>query len=109
MSESDESVTFKEKYILSDTWQEKALTIYLYHTIMCIKYTNWTIKDTASHFEVSSGLVSENIRLAKEISSGNTKVIRCKTREDGLKLIERRRYASDRNEFTIQKFDDDKE
>ena len=84
--------TFKERYNSSLTWQEKCILISLYHQIMCIKYHNWTIADTANHFKLSSGLVSENIRLANEMNNGNGSIIECKTRDDALKLIERRRH-----------------
>ncbi len=84
--------TFKEKYNSSLTWQEKCILINLYHQIMCIKYHNWTIADTANHFKLSSGLVSENIRLSKEINEGNQQIAECKSREDALKLIERRSH-----------------
>ena len=103
---SQDKITFKEKYQSDPTWQQKALTIYLYHTIMCHKYPTWVLQDTASHFEISIGLVSENIRLANEMSGNNRRIAQCNTREDALKLIERRRYSKDRKEFTLIKLDE---
>lgn len=88
----DRSVSFKEKYSEPDlTWQEKAVLISLYHTAMCMRYKTWTLNDTALHFEVSIGLVSENIRLAKAIDGIlGDKLQTCETREKALKLIDRR-------------------
>jgi len=104
---NDENITFKQKYNSRGmTWQEKAVLISLYHTTMCLKYPTWHMGDTAEHFEVSRGLVSENIRLAKEIDNGNKKVTLCPHREDALKLIDRRYYTRDRKEFTIFKDDE---
>jgi len=99
---SDDRVTFKEKYNSRGiTWQEKAVLISLYHIAMCVKYPTCNLNDTSQHFGVSVGLVSENIRLAKAIDSNNLKVIKSKTREDALKLINRRHYVSERKEFTL--------
>lgn len=105
--ESEDRVTFKDKYNQCKTWQEKAICIALYHTIMLTNYPTWTITDTASHFKVSIGLISENIRLAREIDKGNKLVINAKYREDALKLIERRRYVRERNSITIFKLDEE--
>lgn len=88
--------TFQEKYAECKTWQEKSTLISLYHTLMLVKYSDWIIHDTALHFRVSVGLVSENIRLAKEIDNNNKKIIDAKTREEALKLLDKRRYISDR-------------
>jgi hypothetical protein len=109
-SNESKTVTFKEKYNSGITWQEKAVLISLYHTAMCVKYPTWVIKDTASHFEISIGLVSENIRLAKAIDGPDgPKILKCKTREEGLKFIDRRRYVRFRSEFTLIKFDNDED
>lgn len=93
------SITFKDKYNELSTWQEKAVLISLYHTAMCVKYKDWTLADTSQHFEVSIGLVSENIRLAREIDNGmNNKLMKCASREKALKLLDRRRYPRYRGE-----------
>jgi hypothetical protein len=100
-----EAVNLKEKYISSTTWQEKVVLMHLFHQGMCLKHPNmWNMKMTASHFGVSMGLVSENIRLAKEISGERSeKLMKAKTRDDGLKLIERRKYPRDRNNSPLIK------
>lgn len=96
MGNHSETLTFKDKYSDKNlTWQDKCVLISLYHTIMHTKYPTWTLGDTAQHFEVSIGLVSENIRLAKHIDNplDNKKLMKLETREAGLKYIERRRYV----------------
>jgi hypothetical protein len=93
MDKPSEGLTFKEKYKLCKTWQDKAVIISLYHTIMVFKYPTWTITDTSEHFGVSIGLVSENIKLAKEIDKGNKKLAECKSREDALKHLIKRHYV----------------
>ena len=99
---NDENITFKQKYNSRGiTWQEKAVLMSLYHTAMLMKYPTWNLGDTAEHFGVSIGLVSENIRLAKEIDKGNMKITLCSYREAALKLMERRYYTRDRKEFTL--------
>lgn len=105
----EKNLTFKDKYKLCKTWQEKANVIYLYHTLMHIKYPAWVITDTASHFEVSIGLVSENIKLANEMDAGNKRVIAAITREEALKHLPKRRYAEERNGFKLFIDDEDDE
>lgn len=92
---SDKVLTFKDKYGQISMWQEKAVLISLYHTAMCMKFKNWNMQDTATHFGVSIGLVSENIRLAKYIDSkeDGSKLMKIETREAGLKYIERRKFT----------------
>jgi hypothetical protein len=83
-------LTFKEKYNEPNlTWQQKAILIALYHTVMHERYSTWTLRDTAIHFEVSIGLVSENIKLAKYIDNlkYGKKLMKLDTREKGLKYI----------------------
>lgn len=92
MNNEIERLTFKDKYLSCKTWQDKAIVVGLYHTIMCIKYPSWTVLDTALHFEISVGLTSENIRLAEQINSGNESINKSASREAALKLIERRSY-----------------
>lgn len=94
MSDDTKVVTFKQKYTTLTTWQEKAVLISLYHTAMLLKYPTWTLMDTATHFCISIGLVSENIRLGKAIDTKEygPKLMKCETRERALKIIERRKY-----------------
>lgn len=82
------SVTFKEKYAEVRRWQEKAVLISLYHTAMGLRYPSWTLSDTAQHFGVSIGLVSENIKLAKAIDVPNSKLMQIETREKALRYLD---------------------
>ena len=83
----------KQPYENCKTWQDKCLYIAIYHHFMCLKHAHWKVSNTASHFKLSIGLISENLRLAKEMDGDKgEKIMNCKTREEGLKLIERRNY-----------------
>jgi len=102
--DNQEKTTFKDKYNdPSVSWQNKAMLISLYHSIMKYQYPTWTQLDTAQHFEVSVGLVSENIRLSREMDDGKNarKIKNSKTREEGLRYIDRRYYTEDRKTFNI--------
>ena len=85
-------MTFIERYQIAETWQEKALVMSLYH-LAASERKDWTIKKTALVFGVSIGLASENIKLANAIDSGSH-VINCKTRQEALTKLERKRYVS---------------
>lgn len=60
-------MTFLEKYKQVDKWHEKAIIIELYHLAMKVKDEDWNITKTANYFQISIGLVSENLKLAKTI------------------------------------------
>ena len=79
-------MTFLERYELAKTWHEKAIITELYHLAMSQRYPGWTITKTAEHFEVSIGLVSENLRLAHSIHSDEN-IMKCESRQDALKHL----------------------
>ena len=81
-------MTFPEKYRLEKTWYGKVTIMEIFHLTMSINYNHWTIHDTAKEFNVSIGLVSENLKLAKEIDK-NPNIIKCETRQDALKKLVR--------------------
>lgn len=60
-------MTFREKYLKSEIWHEKAIVMEIYHLAMCQRIKGWTIGNTAQYFNVSIGLVSENLKLALAI------------------------------------------
>jgi hypothetical protein len=62
----------------------------LYHIAMTNRVKSWTIRNTAEIFEVSIGLVSENIRLSNALDT-NPKLEECSTRQEALSKLERRR------------------
>ena len=78
-------MTFKDRYNQCESWHEKVLVMGLYHLAQQNRYNEWTIRDTADYFDVSTGLVSENLRLYKEIDN-NIKLIKL-TREQALRSI----------------------
>jgi hypothetical protein len=84
-------MTFVERYRIADKWQDKVLVMNLYHITATKISKDWTIRKTATVFEVSIGLVSENIRLADEIDHNNFEVTNCATRQDALSKLERRK------------------
>lgn len=61
-------ITAREKYNKSETWQQKAQVVRIYHIYMLTKRAaKWGMKDTARYFGLSVGLVCDNIHLAKRI------------------------------------------
>lgn len=79
-------MTFKQRYDSSGLWYDKVLIMSIYHTIACHTQLHWKISDTAAAFEVSIGLVSENLRLADAIDA-NPKLFRTETRVEALKKL----------------------
>ena len=76
-------MTFREKYSIEKTWQGKITIVELYHLASQSKDKKWTIEDTAHYFRVSSGLVSENLKIARMIHS-NPLILNCKSRQEAL-------------------------
>lgn len=83
-------MTFVERYRIADRWQDKVLVMNLYHTAATEMNDGWTIKQTATVFEVSIGLVSENLRLADAIDKGSD-ITKCATRQEALTKVDRRK------------------
>ena len=79
-------MNFLERYRLENTWHGKVTIMEIYHLTMSNSYNHWTISDTADDFECSIGLVSENLKLAREIDK-NPKIIQCETRQDALRKL----------------------
>jgi len=78
--------TFQHKYNSCHTWHEKSLVLEIYHLAMSSRFNSWTLSDTAQEFDISIGLVSENLRLAQAIHS-NPSIIQIETRQKALELI----------------------
>ncbi len=83
-------MTFVERYRMADKWQDKVLIMNLYHTAMLRGNSDWTIRKTATVFQCSVGLVSENIRLADAIDRIPA-INECKTRQEALNKVDRRK------------------
>jgi hypothetical protein len=77
-------MTFKERYNNTVTWHGKVIVMEIYHLAMCQRVKGWTITLTAEHFDVSIGLVSENLRLAQAINL-DEKILKCESRQEALK------------------------
>lgn len=77
-------MTFPEKYKQENTWYGKALVMEIYHLAMKQRTeNNWNLTNTAQHFGVSIGLVSENLRLADAIHS-NSNFVKITSRQEAL-------------------------
>jgi len=70
-------------YVQAKTWQRKVILIAMYHSYHKIDKPLWKLSDTSKYFNVSIGLVSENLNLFKNYD----KVKNCLTRKDALELI----------------------
>jgi len=80
--------SFREKYQNAAVWYEKVILMEIYHLVQTQREKNWTISKTAEDFQVSTGLVSENLRIARAIHT-HERIINCKSRQDALKLLEK--------------------
>jgi hypothetical protein len=65
-------------------WQRKvALISYLHNKMIYKTKGKWTLKDTAKYYEISVGLVSENLKLAEFMD----KIKVCKNRKQALTIL----------------------
>jgi hypothetical protein len=80
-------MTFPERYKQEETWHGKVMIMEIYHLAMTYRYgKDWTISHTSLEFNVSVGLVSENLKLAKALHEDET-IIKCESRQDALKKL----------------------
>ncbi len=56
---------YKKQYDESNNWINKIYIMNLYHVAQQCTNNTWRVRDTAIHFNVSIGLASENLFLAK--------------------------------------------
>ena len=63
----------------------------MYHFLRCEFNQKWTLQNTANFFEVSTGLVSENLKLA-ELFSDFPDLAKFVTRRDALAHIEKIKF-----------------
>lgn len=82
-------MTFLEKYQQCTTWHEKVTVMELYHLYGVLSVKKWTVGHTASYFEVSKGLVSENLKLASALHS-NPKLLNAPNRQAALRKLPHR-------------------
>ena len=79
-------MNFLERYQAELTWHGRVTIMELYHLTMTQHEKRWNLSKTAAHFNVSIGLVSENLRLAKAIHN-NERILKCETRQEALKKL----------------------
>ena len=79
-------MTFYDRYASEDTWHGRAMIMEIYHLAQSRRNKTWTIRNTADYFEVSMGLVSENLRLAQSIHA-KPELIKLPTRQDALRKL----------------------
>lgn len=78
-------MTFKDRYDVEISWSGKVQIMEIYHLAMCHR-EQWSLIKTASYFECSIGLVSENLKLALAIHS-NERILDCDSRQEALKSL----------------------
>ena len=76
-------MTYKEKYVQCSTWQGRVRVMYLFHALMGAKSRAWKLEHTAAYFSVSTGLASENLRLARNMH----RIKRVISRKKALKIL----------------------
>lgn len=86
IANQSEPMTFVDRYKKETTWHGKVIVMEIYHLIMTHRMPDWTITRTASHFGVSIGLVSENLKLAKALHNDNN-IFSCDSRQKALKKL----------------------
>lgn len=78
-------MTFLEALKQEKIWHKRALMINFYHNLMLLKKKNWNMRKTAKRLEISLGMVSESIKLAKAVV--DNKEIEMMTRKNALQKI----------------------
>ena len=79
------------EYKDTKSWVRKAILMNLLHTTRKLK-GHWSVSLTAQFFDVSIGLVSENLKLAKAFD-GRPELMKCESRQKALDVMERRNGA----------------
>lgn len=84
-------MTFLERYNQETTWYGKVMVMEIYHLAMSMRERNWTITRTATDFNCSIGLVSENLKLAFALHDIDSELWKCESRQDALKKFNTRK------------------
>lgn len=79
-------MTFKERYSMSTTWQERSQVMEIFHLAQVLHNKKWRIQDSAQYFQCSLGLMSENLKLA-EAMHARSDILNCNSRQDALRRI----------------------
>jgi hypothetical protein len=78
-------MTYQDALRNTKEWHKRALIISLYHMKMLLRNKRWTMRHTAKRLQISLGLVSESIKLAKAMND-DPEIEKMK-RNDALKRI----------------------
>lgn len=70
------------KYKQCKSWKARARVIFLFHAFMIARKPHWSMRLTASYFNISLGHVSESILLAKHLS-----LLGSHTRTEALEVV----------------------
>lgn len=81
-------VKFVDKFNTTLSWKTKVKVVAFYHQLKVLQDKDWTIRKTANYFNVSIGLISENLLISKHLDKLDEK---CNSRNKALQLI-RKRY-----------------
>ena len=77
-------MTFRERYIKEANWFNRVMIMEVFHLTMEHKEgRKWGIRQTAKYFNVSIGLVSENLKLARA-SHNSEEIQKCENRKVAL-------------------------
>jgi len=76
-------MTLKEAYLKEEIWHRKIIIVSLYHNAQLLKMGSQNLIETAKYFEISIGLVSENLMLNKHYEE----IKDCKSRNEGLQKL----------------------
>lgn len=91
---------FVREYNETKSWVRKCIMMNMFHSSHKAM-GHWSVHQTARCFDVSVGLVSENLRLAKEFDN-KPELMRLESRQKALDAIDRRKalryYIEDEDE-----------
>lgn len=60
--------SIRQKFEDEEDWQVKVILIDMYHCQMLLKFgSRWRLRDTATYFQKSMGLISEDLAIAELI------------------------------------------
>ena len=74
-----------EKIKKESIWHKKCKLIYLYHYRKKKENSKWRVEDSSKELELSTGFISESLKLAKAIS--NNPILMKLNRETALKSL----------------------
>jgi hypothetical protein len=78
-------MTYQDALRNTKEWHKRALLINIYHMKMLLRNKRWTYRHTAKRLDISLGLVSESIKLAKAMN--DDPMIEQMKRNDALRRI----------------------